>query len=366
MHGLATTNGDRRIFIQIRLFMEFFMNLVFCNFYNEYNKNNYMFEHPNALIGDDLLKPMQEIKLYANKKGIAVATVDIMDIKNADAVVFMEMPDKNNVYFKTALQLGKPLFLILFECEVIRKKNYEIENHKYFNKVFTYCDNFIDNKKYFKINFSQTFPSYIPKDIAKKENLCTIIAGNKRSSHPLELYSKRVEAIEWFEKHHPEDFDLYGIGWDEYIFSGPRPIRALNRIKFLKKMFASFSPYPSYKGRIEVKRKVLERYKFSICYENAREIPGYITEKIFDCFFAGCVPVYWGADNIMDHIPKECFIDKRDFDSYEKLYEFIRNMDDKTYLMYIDNIQSYIGSPKSYEFTAECFAKTIVDEIING
>jgi hypothetical protein len=35
----------------------------------------------------------------------------------------------------------------------------------------------------------------------------------------LELYSKRVEAIKWFEKNHPEDFDFYGIGWDRYVSS---------------------------------------------------------------------------------------------------------------------------------------------------
>jgi hypothetical protein len=41
----------------------------------------------------------------------------------------------------------------------------------------------------------------------------------KKINHPLELYSKRVEAIKWFEKNHPEDFDFYGIGWDRYVSS---------------------------------------------------------------------------------------------------------------------------------------------------
>jgi len=43
------------------------------------------------------------------------------------------------------------------------------------------------------------------------------------------------------------------------------------------------------------KKPIMEQYKFSIYHENARNIPGYITEKIFDSFFAGCVPVYWGG-----------------------------------------------------------------------
>ncbi|WP_226896450.1 glycosyltransferase family 10 domain-containing protein [Poseidonibacter ostreae] len=61
-------------------------------------------------------------------------------------------------------------------------------------------------------------------------------------------------------------------------------------------------------------------------------MPGYITEKIFDSFFAGCVPVYLGADNITEHIPKECFIDKREFDTYEKLYKYLKNMSDEEYV----------------------------------
>jgi hypothetical protein len=48
--------------------------------------------------------------------------------------------------------------------------------------------------------------------------------------------------------------------------------------------------YLSYKGKIDSKKDTLEKYKFSICYENARDTPGYITEKIFDCFFAANSP----------------------------------------------------------------------------
>ena len=82
------------------------------------------------------------------------------------------------------------------------------EKHKYFNKIFTWHDELVDNKKYFKLNFSHLFPKSINKDLSKKQKLCTLIAGNKRVKHSLELYSKRVEAIRWFEKNHPEDFDL--------------------------------------------------------------------------------------------------------------------------------------------------------------
>ena len=70
-------------------------------------------------------------------------------------------------------------------------------------------------------------------------------------------------------------------------------------------------------------------------------------------------------NNIIDHIPKDCFIDKRDFISYESLYDFIINMNDVAYMKYLNNIETYINSKKRLEFTADYFAKTIVETILD-
>ena len=121
---------------------------------------------------------------------------------------------------------------------------------------------------------------------------------------------------------------------------------------------------PSYKGRVESKKDTLEQYKFSICFENAKDIPGYITEKIFDCFFAGCVPVYWGANNVSEHIPEDCFIDMRKFANYEDMYQYMKNMSDEEYLGYLNAIERFILSDKSYQFSVEYFAKTITEQML--
>lgn len=42
------------------------------------------------------------------------------------------------------------------------------------------------------------------------------------------------------------------------------------------------------------KTAFLRQYLFNICPENT-DAPGYVTEKLFDSFEAGCIPVYWGA-----------------------------------------------------------------------
>ena len=94
-------------------------------------------------------------------------------------------------------------------------------------------------------------------------------------------------------------------------------------------------------------------------------IPGYITEKIFDCFFAGCVPVYWGAPNITEHIPQNCFIDRRKFKSHEELYSYIKNMPENEYQTIQMNIENYLFSEKAEPYRAETFANTIVEHILN-
>lgn len=320
--------------------------------------NNKLFDLNDKIINrDNCMYPFWLLKQEFKKYGYELATQDIHSIEESQIVIYNEMP--KILPKKDDIQKS---YLLIFESELIRPDNWNLKNHKYFNKIFTWKDDIIDNKKYFKFNFAQEIPKTINKEVSKKEKLCTLIAGNKKVNHPFELYSKRIEAIRWFEKNHPNDFDFYGIGWDEFR-SENKYVNILLRKSKLSKMFKpSFS---SYKGKVDSKKEVLEKYKFAICYENARDISGYITEKIFDCFFAGCVPIYWGANNIKEHIPKDCFIDKREFESYEKLYEFITSINNEKYLQYLENIETFLKSDKAYLFSSEFFAKTLIGTIID-
>ncbi|MDX4026199.1 glycosyltransferase family 10 [Aliarcobacter skirrowii] len=320
-------------------------------------QNNKLFDLNDKIINrDNCMYPFWLLKQEFKKYGHELATQDIHSIEESQIVIYNEMP--KILPKKDDIQKS---YLLIFESELIRPDNWNLKNHKYFNKIFTWKDDIIDNKKYFKFNFAQEIPKTINKEVSKKEKLCTLIAGNKKVNYPFELYSKRIEAIRWFEKNHPNDFDFYGIGWDEFR-SENKYVNILLRKSKLSKMFKpSFS---SYKGKVDSKKEVLEKYKFAICYENARDISGYITEKIFDCFFAGCVPIYWGANNIKEHIPKDCFIDKREFESYEELYKYIKNISDEEYIKYLDNIEIFLNSEKAYKFSSECFAKTIVENIL--
>lgn len=325
-----------------------------------------MLTDPSSTIGDNLMYPFFYLAQQLEKLGHKSATIDTDNIENFDAVVFLEFPTLKNKYFRQLLKLGRDnMYLLIFESPLIKPDNLDLKNHKYFKKIFTWTDELVDNKKYFKINYSHKIPEKLDFDINKKGKLCAVISGNKLTPHPKELYSERIRAIRWFEKNHPEDFDLFGMGWDRYNFQGNFlgiNIARLNRLAFLAKMLAP--NYPSYKGKIKSKNETYKKYKFSICYENIEGFPGYITEKIIDCFFAGCVPVYLGAPNITDHIPENTFIDKRNFHSYEDLYKYLKNMSNEKYAEYLEAIKNFIRSEKFYPFTAEYFAETLMREII--
>lgn len=326
-----------------------------CMVVSSLYQNNKIFDLCDSVLNrDNCLLGFHLLKQKFAKIGINLATSDVCRPDDSDIVIYSEMPKKvPNMHDKNKS------YLLLFESKLIKLDNWDFKKHKYFEKIFTWNDNLVDNKKYFKLNFSYLLPKNISKDLSKKSKLCTMIAGNKKVKHPLELYSKREQSVRWFEENHPDDFDLYGKGWDIKAYQN-RYIGFLLRITKLNYLFKA--NFPSYKGEINAKKNILEKYKFSICYENAKDIPGYITEKIFDCFLAGCVPIYWGADNITNHVPGNCFIDKTKFSDYEELYQYISSIGDDEYVEYLNNIENFLRSKKAQQFSVEYFSEIIVRE----
>ena len=69
----------------------------------------------------------------------------------------------------------------------------------------------------------------------------------------------------------------------------------------------------------------MSNYTFALCFENMA-MQGYVTEKIFDCFYAGTIPLYLGASDISELLPKEAFIDCRQFSSWTQIADEILQM----------------------------------------
>ena len=78
------------------------------------------------------------------------------------------------------------------------------------------------------------------------------------------------------------------------IISNPEPIR-MAYINQLSKIFP-VDVYGSFGKPVTNKHEILAKYRVAICFENV-ESPGYVTEKIFDAWHAGCIPVWRGIDS---------------------------------------------------------------------
>lgn len=255
------------------------------------------------------------------------------------------------------------LFVFLSECSVIHPQNWELNLHAPFDALFTWADEFVDNGKYYKVNFSNPVPNCIEQVPFVSRKFCAMIAGNKKSSHANELYSERERVIRWFEQNYPQEFDLYGIGWNAYSYCSGDPVwkRLLGRVEFFQRFL--FRRYPLYRGTVSEKVSVLKGYKFSVCYENARNVPGYITEKIFDSLYAGCIPVYLGAPDILKHVPEDCFIDRRKFFSESDLYSYMKAMPEQEFNARISAISRFVKKMQNGQFSDHYFAE-VVSEVI--
>lgn len=74
-------------------------------------------------------------------------------------------------------------------------------------------------------------------------------------------------------------------------------------------------------------------YKFSIAFENALH-RGYNTEKIISSMAAYTIPIFWGDADIGKMYNPRSFINCHDYDSFDKVIELIKEIDnnDKMYL----------------------------------
>lgn len=288
---------------------------------------------------DETTKPFCCLREALEAKGYNVKfTWDGKGIDLADFAALISLNDTNPKLLANISSCPREkCFLFVFEPPVVLPQIYQKSHTQNFGKIFVMLDDIVDNVNYFKFYYPQPRNAQnanIPGFTQKK--FCVLIAGNKNSGHANSLYKKRRDVISYFAAAHPGELDLYGPGWKGYA---------------------------DWKGTVPQKWEVLKNYKFCFCYENMGNQNGYITEKIFDCLVGGCVPIYLGASNITDYVPKECFIDRRDFSSEEDLYGFLKSMNEESYLGYMDAIKHYFKTPQAHLYSIDNFISIIMNAI---
>jgi len=161
-----------------------------------------------------------------------------------------------------------------------------------------------------------------------------------------EIYKDRVDAILHFSTN--PGFSLYGQGWENRI-----PGYSKRHHEAAKRAFRGALP-------TEGKLPTLHQYKFCICFENC-SFPGYITEKIFDCFLAGCIPVYYGAPDIADFVPADTFVDFRKFSGMQALEDYLVNMKEADAIKMLTSAKAFLASREFDKYVLDNF----IDDVLN-
>jgi alpha(1,3/1,4) fucosyltransferase len=283
---------------------------------------------------------LQRFGLSRKIKHIAKLLLGRIPLKSHD--VYRECK-KKHLFDKTAL--------IVAEGNIHLPENHTEKLSKMFPVILTWNDSMVDGSRFIKFRVPQPvhWPEFAEVSFINKKMLVNISA-NKYHSSSMELYSTRRKSIRYFEMKFGDQFDLYGIGWNKPVTYSQR---------FLK---LPFPFYKSYKGMINDKSEVYPKYRFALCYENA-QVPGYVTEKIFDCLRCDCIPIYLGAPNITEYVPKDTFIDRRNFTDDEELAKFLIKMTEVEFKQYQKNIREYLSDAQFSAFLSTSLAVEIVDII---
>lgn len=318
------------LFYSFIFFVSWFSGIVFyqyihlqwplrkaCLYIWETDKNNHIFE-TNIFF--------RQLKEEFLKRGYDLSTHDINSIHESDLILYVNarapLPPESYKNKSYAWFVETPFIIDLL---------YKKDKHHLFKKIFTYNKDLVDNEKYHYMQSVYSFDPYEEIDMDKKTVLSMQIASNLNYVPSRSLYFERRNLVKWFIENHPEDFEFYGNGW--------------NKMKSTIQPESQQDFERQYKGYVKNKKETAKKAKFVFAYENSLS-KNYISEKIWDVMNAGSVPIYLGADDIEEYVPKTCFINKKDFNTYEELYDTIKNMSDETYRGYISCIKNFVTQPK--------------------
>ena len=230
-----------------------------------------------------------KLDMALSQRGIGLYGINkIVDIENADYILMSGASEGWISWWKYIHKCGKlyKTIYVAAESDAINPYNgkEKLANvvAKCFPIVLSWPDLLkVDNVVNMKLSCSDFEYNGSPISFSDKKLLTMIIRNRKKMDGTLEMTKERMKAIHYFDDK-PGVFDLYGKGWG--------------------------NNQQIYCGVVTDKRDAYAKYKFAICFENSRS-EGYISEKIFDCFVSGIVPIYAGARNVTQYIPEGCFID---------------------------------------------------------
>ena len=192
--------------------------------------------------------------------------------------------------------------LIHYEGRYRQPHGFRLRYQQQFGRIYTYNSTDIDNDtvKYMPIPLWITEQECYPTG-NRTNFFSTVITNHFRDGEPRGVIINKLKAL----------------GMEVYGGAGkPVPLEIKNDTS---------DTYERNLPRYSAKIKLLSDYTFAFAIESQLDL-GHLTEKPFDAIAAGCILVYLGPKDTSTFIPKNCYIDYRDFWSESDLMNYLKNM----------------------------------------
>jgi len=332
--------------------------------------NGKIFDNTSGNVASELWK---EVAKECQRRGIEIQTIDRFrgEPEESVFVALSRIPLSDSHwkhYVKMATRIGfKRRILLHTEPPVIAPQMFIFTErlNYYFTDIYypfhlqkTYfagkwIQKLLLNRNITKIKYlplTSYFDGIIPEFFYReKRSFAVMVAKNLFPLVPAySLLGKRIDIVNFFSK--TSEFDLYGIGWNRFTLY-PRYLDKRATSKHFK------GPFIRREQRDLA--ELYSRYDYGICIENSN-IPGWITEKIFDFMAAGTVPVYFGSKEVYDFVPADCFIDGSSFPDLDALYRYMISNRERL-PEYKLAIKRFMTSEQYMSYTPKSFAKRLVD-----
>jgi hypothetical protein len=335
---------------------------VFVDPFTHHFHGNALFDPKSRFNRDNALKPWFRLKERLAEHGVSVDT--------GDYLVGADRRSMNtggaNIYVSYGIHdayqslLGRDDVLLtafyLFEVVVVDPVMYRAtpELARHFRTIYSWTSS--DRLRPFVPDVPAVKPFRIPMPFdgvlephwsRTDRHGIILVNSNKRAAlSDGELYTERLRALKHFSAN--GSIDLWGRLWE-------------NGLGDLEAEYGE-AVRRSLRGPVDDKYEAMSRYRFAICYENM-VLDGWITEKLFDCLYAGVVPIYLGAPDIDDAVNPDCYIDARRFASYDEMQRYLDALSPAEYDRLRTAGRDYIASEKFRQFSPDAFADRFIADI---
>jgi hypothetical protein len=132
----------------------------------------------------------------------------------------------------------------------------------------------------------------------REKKIC-IILEKRDFSEKYQINGTELKALDYLRWEYCRELgkriDCYGSSWEP---------------------FKDIINYKATQNRFLDKERIIDfmcNYTFVLIIENCNA-DGYVSEKIYDALSAGCIPLYYGNNNLDVNIPKDCYIDLKNIE----------------------------------------------------